>query len=148
MLANVLPIVSVSQTDTDAAEAGADAATFTIARTGSTQSPLVVNFTLGGTAINGIDYDAVPLSVTIPIGAKSADVQIVPINDLTAEGTENVTLTITSSGAFNVGQDKVGSANIADDDGTSALIFSGGSTWRYQGRRQQPGHRVAGNELR
>ncbi|MBC8108014.1 MAG: metallophosphoesterase, partial [Anaerolineae bacterium] len=131
VLANQLPIVSVQPTDASGAEAGTNPAVFTISRTGSTAAPLTVNFALGGSAVMGADYQNVPLSITIPIGSSSAIVQLNPINDFLAEGAESVTLTLTSSALFNLGQDKASTATIADDDGTSALLFAGGGTWKY-----------------
>jgi hypothetical protein len=126
-----LPIVSIEAVDSMAAEAGNDPAKFRIFRTGNTDTALTVNFTIAGTAINGVDYQTIAASATIPMKSAFVDVDILPINDSKAEGTENVVLTLTSSVLFNFGQDTAATATIADDDGTSALLFSGGSTWRY-----------------
>jgi hypothetical protein len=128
-----LPVVRVQASGARVSVADANGAAFVISRAGqSIAAPLTVNFTLGGTAINGVDFTGVPLSATIPIGASSVEVSIEPIDDLIAEGTEELTLTLTGSGAFHLGQDTNASIDIADDDGTSALIFAGGSTWRYR----------------
>src|SRR5258706_5422174 len=50
-----------------------------------------------GSASNGVDYDFVSNSVTIPAGSASTDVFIRAIDDTLAEGTESVVLTVTPS---------------------------------------------------
>src|SRR6185369_9185556 len=73
--------VTVTATDASAAEAGTDSGTFTISRTGSTAAALTVFYSLAGTASNSLDYQSLPGSVTIPAGATSATVTIVPVDD-------------------------------------------------------------------
>ncbi|MDB6124432.1 MAG: hypothetical protein JWQ71_3425, partial [Pedosphaera sp.] len=63
-----LPLVTVSASDATASESGADTGAFTVTRSGSTAQPLVVNFTLGGTARYNVNYSPIPTSVTIPAG--------------------------------------------------------------------------------
>src|SRR5437667_12283926 len=62
------PTVTVSATDAQAAEQGPDAGTFTISRAGDTSSDLAVNYSLGGTAPNGTDYERLGCSVTFAGG--------------------------------------------------------------------------------
>lgn len=71
-----------------------DPAVFTISRTGDTNIPLTVYYTLGGTAKNGTDYESLPGSVTIPAGVTSATVEVSPIDDTLVEGDESVELII------------------------------------------------------
>ena len=44
-----LPSVTISASDANASEGGPDTGTFTVSRTGSTSSPLTVNYSMGGT---------------------------------------------------------------------------------------------------
>jgi hypothetical protein len=53
-----------------------------------------VNYTIGGTAVNGVDYTTIPSSVTFPPGEDSAFITIHPLLDLVPEGPETVILTI------------------------------------------------------
>ncbi len=53
-----------------------------------------VNYTIGGTAINGVDYTTIPSSVTFPPGEDSTFITIHPLVDLIPEGPETVILTI------------------------------------------------------
>src|SRR5678815_1308207 len=69
------PLVSVIAYDPHAAEEGSDPATFIVVRIGLPDGPLTVQYTLGGTASNGVDYQSLPLSVTIPANAYFATIQ-------------------------------------------------------------------------
>jgi Lysyl oxidase/Bacterial pre-peptidase C-terminal domain len=76
---------------------------FVISRNGPTTSPLTVHFTLTGTAVNGVDYQSVPLSVTLGDLLSEAVIDIVPIADNIPENAETVILTISSNNAYVVG---------------------------------------------
>lgn len=79
--------------------------------------PLTVNFTVGGTAANGTDYQSIPTSVTIPSGQKDAYVTVTPIDDTRVEGPETVVLTISSSPNYSLLQSpSSGTVTIADND--------------------------------
>lgn len=115
--------VSIAAFDADASEAGLDPATFRLARTGSTTSPLVVNYSVGGTASNGIDYTpSLTGSATIPADQSTLDVTLTPVDDAAAEGTESVTLTVTSGSGYVVGSDSSATANLADNDSVGPVL--------------------------
>src|SRR5205814_621961 len=73
------PTVTVVATDASASESG-DTGTFTISRTGSTAAALTVNYSIGGSADNGVDYQSLSGSVTISAGSSSAAVIVTPID--------------------------------------------------------------------
>lgn len=52
----------------------------------------VFPFTLGGTAINGVDYAPIPPSITIPAGQTSVTLSITGIADNVVEGVETIEL--------------------------------------------------------
>src|SRR5207245_2968356 len=54
-----------------------DPAVFTVWRTGSTGTPVVVFYDVGGTASNGVDYFFLPGAVTIPDAASSPVIEVV-----------------------------------------------------------------------
>jgi len=93
-----------------------DWGSFTIHRTGNASEPLTVFFTVGGTADNGVDYERLPESVTIPAGASFVDFAVKPIADTEAEGPETVVLTLTPDGAYKLGSPTNATVTIADDD--------------------------------
>ena len=108
--ASSLPIVTIAAVDSIANEklSLVDNGKFTITRTGSTAASLVVQIeTDTGTATDGTDFDVIVSSVIIPAGtpimipagASSVDVDIVPIDDSTSEGTETAFITVIDPGA-------------------------------------------------
>jgi len=60
-------------------------------------SPTVVNFTVGGTAVNGVDYTSIPTTVTISPNQTSTTLTIVPVFDGIAEGVETVIISFQNS---------------------------------------------------
>lgn len=72
---------------------GCAPATITFSRPNATNQPLIINYTIGGTATMGVDYQTIPTSVTIPAGQTSTSIQIVGIEDNFPELTETIILT-------------------------------------------------------
>src|SRR5262245_60928701 len=94
------PIVTIVATDYHAAETEQDVGVFTVSRTGTTETALLVFYELSGTARNGLDYLELPKSITIPAGALSAAITIKPVDDSLVEGTETVVATLVPSPAL------------------------------------------------
>lgn len=111
---NSVPTVIIAATTPSAAEQGAVPGTFTITRAGETVESLTVNFTIGGSAVNGTDYTTIPASVTMPAGASTATVTIAPIADALAEGPETVTLSLANHLAYATGGASSATVTIAD----------------------------------
>ncbi|MCX7871917.1 MAG: Ig-like domain-containing protein [Verrucomicrobiae bacterium] len=63
-------------------------------RKGPTNFPLYVNYSVGGTAQNGGDYERLTGLITIPEGIRYADLDIIPIYDEIKEETETVVVTV------------------------------------------------------
>ncbi|HYV33007.1 MAG TPA: Calx-beta domain-containing protein, partial [Candidatus Binatia bacterium] len=120
------PTVTIYASDPRAAEAGPDEGTFTVARTGSTNFALLVFYQLGGTASNGVDYEKLANTVSIPAGASNAQITVKPIDDDLVEGLETVVAQITGSplacatcGYF-IGYPSNAVVTIADNDGPAS----------------------------
>ncbi|MFC2101319.1 choice-of-anchor L domain-containing protein, partial [Bacteroidota bacterium] len=62
-----------------------------------TQTAWVVNYSISGTATNGVDYPMITTSATIPAGSDSTGITISPYLDGLAEGIETVTLFVQTS---------------------------------------------------
>ena len=107
------PVIVIAATDpvgTETAD-GSDPVVFTITRTsGPTDVPLTVNYALTPVpppypyiypltvmARNGVDFPALPGTVTIPAGATSVDIVVVPTYDLFKETNEALQLTLRPS---------------------------------------------------
>lgn len=116
-----LPSVTISATDASASEAGPDNGTFTITRSGSTSASLTVNYSVGGSATNGTDYNSIPTTATIPAGSASTTVTVVPKADSVNEGTETVLLSVSANSAYQVGSPSSATVNIANSGTTTTL---------------------------
>jgi len=88
----VLPVVSV-QAASDGTESGIPGF-FTVQRTGDTGQPLAVSYCISGTATNGVDYQRLSGTVTIPAGQSSAQIEVAPIDNLLEGADKNVTVTL------------------------------------------------------
>ncbi|KAB2654549.1 MAG: hypothetical protein DVB31_16530 [Verrucomicrobia bacterium] len=87
--------VGVVATDPFAGEGTpANPGTFRVRRwPSSPASPeLRVRVRWGGSAANGVDYEAMPSEVVIPAGAEAVDATVKPVNDALREGPESVAL--------------------------------------------------------
>ena len=90
------PVVSIRALDAQAFESAAPSrtATFLVQRSGSVSDAITVGYAIGGSATNGVDYDTLPGSVTIPAGSASAPIVVNPIADGVTEDPESVALTL------------------------------------------------------
>ena len=70
-----------------------------IVRNGPANAPLTVNLTYGGTAVAGVDYDALPASVIIGNEASSIDIPVAIKPGATITADKTVVATITNGGA-------------------------------------------------
>ena len=110
-----LLVVTVSPTGAGAAEPST-AGRFTVKRGGDLTGNLVVYYTVGGTASNGVDYATPSGAVTIPAGDTSADVFLNPLDDGQTEGDESVTLTLTGNPGYDVGIPGSATLRIRDNE--------------------------------
>ncbi len=110
------PTVTLVAMDASASESAGNPGAFTFTRTGGDSSqPLVVKYTVSGTATNGTDYPALGGSVTIAAGAPSAVVNIMPTDDSLVESSETVTLTLATDATYALGSSTFGTATSGAD---------------------------------
>lgn len=69
----------------------------TISRTGPTTAPLLVEYTIRGSAVNGKDVFWVPGRATVPAGAQSVTIGVQAIDDGEEESTETIEVTLVSN---------------------------------------------------
>lgn len=119
-----LPIVTVTADVPTATEAGPVAGSFRLTRNVASSDPITVQYSLTGTAVNGTDYVAAPLSATIPAGAASVVVPIVPIDDALVEVNETVLLRLRSGGPYVAGSPSSATVTIVSDDVAPDLSIS------------------------
>ncbi|WP_307731673.1 Calx-beta domain-containing protein, partial [Microseira wollei] len=128
---DTLPIVTITASDANAGETDSGIALnpgqFTFTRTGSTASPLTVNYAIAGTAGNGSDYSLIDNSITFAAGITSVTLPIDIINDTVVEAAETVNLTLAANSAYTVGAANSATVNIADNDTVIAPFATTGS---------------------
>lgn len=110
---STLPVVALIPDDTTGSESG-DTLAYRLVRDGSTSGDLTVDVAfapVGATgALAGVDYTNANTSVVIPDGSSSTTVVLAPVNDILAEGTEALTVSLISSAAHEI--------NVLQNDGT------------------------------
>ncbi len=95
---NPPPAVAIVASDGVTGECGTNIGRFSVVSlNGSNSAPLTVNYSIGGTASNGVDYAALPGSIVIPAGAAAADIYISPLGDDLPANSETVTLSLLAS---------------------------------------------------
>ena len=108
------PAVTVSATVPEASEFGPVSGAITVSRTGATMIPLNVDFTIGGSAVNGTACAAIAPSLTLAAGVSSANIAVTPIPNNVAEGDRTVLLTLAISPGYNPGAGIAGTVTIHD----------------------------------
>jgi hypothetical protein len=95
---------------------------FTITRTGATTAALTVQYSLGGSATNGVAYNTLPGSVVIPAGTNSASVLVTP-KDFSFQGSQQtVILTVVGSTNYAIAVADSGTVTILNNDVSPAAI--------------------------
>jgi subtilase family serine protease len=109
--------VTITATDSAAAEAGLDTGTFTVTRSGDTARALTVHLAApGGSAVAGADYVPLPATVTIAEGAANATVTVTPIDDAIVEPNETVSLSLTDGPGYQVGSPGGATVTLTSED--------------------------------
>ncbi len=121
------PTVEIVASDPRADERGTNRARFTLVRDGSLSNALSVNYALGGTASNGVDYAALSGSVVIPAGSNSVALLIAPVVDGAAEDDETVSVTLQTAAGYQIGALNTATALIRDADTLPSQLRSIGT---------------------
>jgi hypothetical protein len=147
-----LPVVHLSTINASAAESQNSAAGVVFFRDSDapTESTLAITFSVAGSAASdGSDYDfssAAPLgydpatargSIVLLPGEMSATLTLTPFDDVVAEGTEIVQLTIQPSATYSPGAANSATLTIADNDAPDYFseLFTAAKPFDLAGRR-------------
>ncbi|HOV86924.1 MAG TPA: PKD domain-containing protein [Syntrophobacteraceae bacterium] len=118
---NQPPTVTIEATDPVASESGSNRGTFTVSRTGDPGAQLEVLYEVGGSAANGKDYRALSGRLTLPAGASSATIRVIPVDDNVRESDETVTLSLLADDSYEVGTPSEATLTIGDNDPTVTI---------------------------
>lgn len=119
-----VPFVSVTTNPTGASEVPSSSGVFVFTRRVVDDQPLVVRFTLGGTA-GAADYAPLASTITIPAGASSATLPVVPVADHVTEPDETVVLTLLDVPEYDPGTPASATVTITDATGPAVVPASG-----------------------
>ena len=95
-------------------EACVDANVLFIRSSCQSNLPLTVDYTVTGTAIDGTDFNIAASPIILASGQDTASINIIPIVDALAEGTETIIITVTFLDALGNPQSISGTLYIAD----------------------------------
>ncbi len=109
----IIPRATLYVTATDAAEENLVAGKFTLRRRGDAAAPLTLSLTITGTTIAGVDYVALPTTVTFAIGQKTIELPITPLQDDLTENTETIQILLPSAPGYILGS-TTASANLTN----------------------------------
>ena len=135
---NSTATITVNATQAVASRASLTPGTFTLIRTGDASTPLTINYTLGGTAAAGVDYQfsqagAQATNIAFAAGATSAAVTVTPVSTTNIVGTQNIVLTLGASANYSVGTPGTATISLAGNNApVTSVQMTGGSptfTW-------------------
>jgi len=105
-------IVATTQTEEPIINIGQ----YMFTRTGPSNAPLTVGYSISGTALNGIDYTNIANYVVFPAGTNSVRLYIFPKQDAFSESNETVRVDIANTAAYRVTFPANRTVTIRDDD--------------------------------
>lgn len=100
---------------------------FTITLNRASAGAVNVNYLISGSAAPGTRYQTLSGSVAIPGGLNTATVQVTPIDNLVADGTQSVVLTLAPGQGYTINPSGPSNAliNILDDEPTVSVVRLG-----------------------
>jgi regulation of enolase protein 1 (concanavalin A-like superfamily) len=115
---------SATEMDRTAPGSVPDPGTFLLTRSGDVSAPLTIYYSVAGTALHGVDYEALPGSVTFPAGETQRSISIMPRVDGYGEGAETVILAIAdgNEGYRADSVNSIGTVTIADHPDDRPLL--------------------------
>lgn len=115
--------LNISASAAKAAEQARATGTFTLTFNRATPAPRTVNYTIAGTAANGVDYDRLSGTVTIPAKQTRATIVVRPIDDTLRDPAETVVITLVPSSAYALGSARSATISIADNDSPLPVLL-------------------------
>ena len=122
------PTITVSVAPASTDEDGVTNLVYTFTSDRIVTNNVTVNYSISGTATNGVDYTTISTSVVIPTGSSSATVTVNPTLDGTVESDETVILTL-ANGEYVIGSPSSATGTILNDDGNAEYTSPGTYYW-------------------
>ena len=99
---------------TAAATSGSGKLVFTVTRTGDLTNAVAVGYTVGGSAVVGTDYVALPGTVSLGVGVASATIEVTPVWNGSVRPDRVVSIQLTAGSGYNLVGQTGGSGTISD----------------------------------
>ena len=117
-----LAVVSITATNAVTDTKGGAPGVYTFSRTGPTTSPLTVYYGMGGSAIAGVDYSALPGSLTFPAGVSTLTLNLTPRTDGASDTiSRSANVTLAAGAGYSIGAASVASVTIFYNPGTNYI---------------------------
>jgi len=108
------PSVTIEGWPSQALEEGFTLATLTVRRNGPVEQPLTVGISATGSATNGVDYKALPTTLSFAAGQNTASLSVEPLLDGTSEYIEQLNLGLIGGLGYVLGATASGRIDIVD----------------------------------
>lgn len=114
--------VTIVASDPYAARLGGDTGAFTITRSGKLNA-IAINYTVGGTATAGTDYNPLSGTVNLPFGVNTATVTVTP-NSAAAPSTtaRTIVLTLSASANYTIGTPANATVTLGAEAGLNSVL--------------------------
>jgi Ca2+-binding RTX toxin-like protein len=113
---SLVPTITLAVSRTSVKEDETTNLVYTFTRNLDLTNPLTVNYTIGGSADNSIDYANIATSVTFAAGSATATVIVDPTADAIGEVNESVILTLARGAGYTNGNPNSVQGTILNDD--------------------------------
>lgn len=113
-LATNLPVLCIWATDARASRFRPHPGSFTVSRSGDINQPLRVYLSIGGTALNGSDYQPLDAAILLPAGVACTNVSLLPRTGALPVGDKTVVVSLATNAAYAVGPLASATINISD----------------------------------
>src|SRR5450432_211441 len=100
-----LPTVQIRALDPTAFESDGNRGRFKVTRNGCIDEPVVIQYSVSGTAKSGMDYRALPGTLTIPAGERFAAIPIIPLGDTLEQDGSTVVVSLPTEPYYAVGKE-------------------------------------------
>ena len=117
------PLVTIETIDAYGSEWGNEPVSYRFTLDRELREDLVIQYEFSGTATSADFVEAIASDASIPAGSRFIDVSLTPIDDQIEEGTEFLTISLVSTGGYELGKHRSATLTIDDDDKIQKEFF-------------------------
>ena len=134
ILSDVPTIAVTAASPSQYAYQNGSAGQFTLTRSGELNKAVTVNYTVSGTATSGVNYTALPASVTFAINQTTTNLAVTPTSSPALTGAATVVLTLNTNASYFLGANSQALVTLLpNSDTTNSVTSPVGRYWRGSG---------------